>query len=233
LRAGTGPQRWVSEDALAAEDREESSSSPTNLLLRGGEDGIRTPLMVFNGVMWRRLVNGEVGRPLIQSNGETPTSEAASALVRRLETKPNVLEHLRHEQEQNRDDRGFSSALGVLNSFEVPNSEAAWLRLDTMFLVEVGEGDEVIEIVFTPDEDHSKNVFAPIFFDSRDVEVWIELRGYFGAESFITDAFVKPVRFVTGYMNGRMSALLHFAHNTRRRTGVLIGRVIAKFGQPD
>jgi hypothetical protein len=45
--------------------------------------------------------------------------------------------------------------------------------------------------------------------------VWIDLRGYWGNESFITDAFVRPYHVAVGVFENGLNATLRFVHNTR------------------
>jgi hypothetical protein len=50
-----------------------------------------------------------------------------------------------------------------------------------MFVVNVTENDEGIEIAYIPDEKHDEvNLFLQLLFDNRERELWIDLRGYWG-----------------------------------------------------
>jgi pimeloyl-ACP methyl ester carboxylesterase len=182
--------------------------------------------------MWRAIRRGEVGEPLLQRNGVLPTSAEAFDLVANANIRPNLLRHLAQEREGASLEAEFSSGIGDRNSIAIPNSDAMVVRLPTLFVVNVTEKDEEVEIAFFPEVEHGdEQVFKSILFDRRELEIWIDLRGYYGEGSFVTDFFVRPFHFSLRIVNGQWNASLRFFHNTRRRTGMLVGRVLAKLGK--
>jgi len=189
--------------------------------------------------MWRRIRNHDVAEPLSQRNGYQPTSAQAFELVQTSEIRRNVVRHLAAEQEGSSGDGAFRAAIGELPEFRfpgirgIPNSDVSWSYLPTMFVVNVTEEDEGVEIAYIPDEKHDEiNLFLPLLFDNREMDLWIDLRGYWGDESFITDAFVRPYHFSIDVVRGSWNATIRFVHRTRRQAGVLVGRVLVKKGQP-
>jgi hypothetical protein len=189
--------------------------------------------------MWRRIRNHDVAEPLPQRNGYQPTSGQAFELVQVSEIRRNVVRHLAAEQEGASEDGAFRAAIGEVQEFRIPgirgisNSDVSWSYLPAMFVVNVTEEDEGVEIAYIPDEKHDEvNLFLPLLFDNREMDLWIDLRGYWGEESFITDAFVRPYHFSIDVVRGSWNATMRFVHRTRRQAGVLVGRVLVKKGRP-
>jgi pimeloyl-ACP methyl ester carboxylesterase len=105
------------------------------------------------------------------------------------------------------------------------------MQLPTLFLCEVRDHEERVEIAFIPDGKHDdRSVFQSVHFN-RDVEVWIDLRGYYGSESFIVDTFVRPVELSVQLFRGSWNVTLRFAYKTRKVAGTLVGRVLVKLGR--
>jgi hypothetical protein len=153
--------------------------------------------------------------------------------------RQNVLRHLRQEIDSSPGDRTFGA--GIAETPEVrlvgiqgfPNTDVSWTYLSTLFVVNVTENDASIEIAYVPNEKLAEtNFFQPLFFDNREMDVWIDLRGYWGNESYITDTFVRPYQFTVGVFGNGLNATLRFAHNARNKVGTLIGRVLVRRGQP-
>jgi len=190
-------------------------------------------------VMWRRIRNLDVAEPLVQRNGYSPTSGHAFELAQTSDVRRNVLRHLAEEQEGSSGDGAFRAGIGELAEFRlpglrgIPNSDVSWSYLPTLFLVNVTEEEEGVEIAYFPDDKVDEvNLFLPLLFDNREMDLWIDLRGYWGEESFITDAFVRPYHFAFDVVRGSWNATVRFAHRTRGQAGVLVGRVLVKKGQP-
>lgn len=189
--------------------------------------------------MWRRVRNGDLAEVLPQANNLQPTSGQAVELAATHDVRQNVLRHLRQEIAGSPGDRMFGAQIAEIPEVRLagiqgfPNTDVNWTYLSTLFVVNVTENDEAIEIVYVPNEKHDEaNFFQPLFFDNREIDVWIDLRGYWGNESFITDAFVRPYQFNVGVFENGLNAALRFAHNTRNKVGTLIGRVLVRKGQP-
>ena len=183
--------------------------------------------------MWTAIRPGGVGEPLLQRHGVLPTSAVALDLIANANTRPNLRRHLAQEVEGANVEAAFSSGIGDRPFIDIPNSDATVVRLPTLFVLNVTEKDDEVEIVFSPDgKDGDEQAFKSILFDRRELEIWIDLRGYYGEGSFITDVFVRPFHFSLGIVGGQWNASLRFFHNTRRRTGMLVGRVLVKLGTP-
>ncbi len=190
-------------------------------------------------IMWRRVRNGELAEVLPQANNIQPTSGQAVELASTHELSQNVLRHLRQEIESSPDDRTFGAQIAEIPEVRLagiqgfPNADVSWTYLSTLFVVNVTENDTAIEIAYVPNEKPDEpNFFQSLFFDNRAMDVWIDLRGYWGNESFITDAFVRPYHVTVGVFGNGLNAALRFAHNTRNKVGTLIGRVLVRKGQP-
>jgi pimeloyl-ACP methyl ester carboxylesterase len=189
--------------------------------------------------MWRRVRKGEFAEVLPQTSDVQPTSGQAIELASTHDVRQNVLRHLRQEIESSPGDRTFGAGIAETATIRLagvqgfPNTDVSWTYLSTLFVVNVTENDASIEIAYLPNErPEETNFFQPLFFDNRGMDVWIDLRGYWGNESFITDAFVRPFHFTVGVFENGLNATLRFAHNTRNKVGTLIGRVLVCSGQP-
>ena len=181
--------------------------------------------------MWRRVRGREVGEVLPQRNNVLPTSGVAYELAAENQVRPNVLRHLQVERESASLEAEFGSGLGFLPFARLDNSDLSWLQLPTLFLCEVRENEEAVEIAFSPEGRHDDwSVFQSVYF-SRDVEVWIDLRGYYGNESFIVDTFVRPLELSVQLSQRSWNVALRFAHKTRETVGTLVGRVLVKLGR--
>jgi hypothetical protein len=190
--------------------------------------------------MWRRIRNHEFAEPLPQRNGAQPTSGQALELALTSDVRQNVVRHLSDEQRGSAEEGAFRAALGESADFRLPgiqgiaSSDVSWSYLPTVFVVNVTEEDEGIEVAYIPDEMRNDvNLFLPLLLDNRRMELWIDLRGYWGEQSFITDAFVRPYRFSVEVVRGSWNATVRFVHRTRRQAGTLVGRVLVKMGEPD
>jgi hypothetical protein len=151
--------------------------------------------------MWRRIRKGELAEVLPQANDIQPTSGQAVELASTHDVRQNVLRHLRQETESSPGDRTFGAWIAETPEVRLvgiqgfPNTDVSWTYLSTLFVVNVTENDASIEIAYVPNEKLDEtNFFQPLFFDNREIDVWIDLRGYWGNESFITDTFVRPYR---------------------------------------
>lgn len=189
--------------------------------------------------MWRRVRNGNLAEVLLQASGVRPTSGQAVELASTHDVRRNVLRHLRQEIESSPDDQTFRAQIAEIPAVRftgipgLPNTDVSWTYLWTLFVMDVTENDEAIEIAYVPNEKQDEaNFFQPLFYDNRQIDVWIDLRGYWGNESFITDAFVRPYQFTAGVFENGLNAALRFVHNTRNKAGTLIGRVLVRGGQP-
>src|ERR1035438_378685 len=152
--------------------------------------------------MWRRVRKGEFAEVLPQTSDVQPTSGQAIELASTHDVRQNVLRHLRQEIESSPGDRTFGAGIAETATIRLagvqgfPNTDVSWTYLSTLFVVNVTENDASIEIAYLPNErPEETNFFQPLFFDNRGMDVWIDLRGYWGNESFITDAFVRPFHF--------------------------------------
>jgi hypothetical protein len=190
-------------------------------------------------IMWRRVRNGDLAEVLPQASGIQPTSGQAVELASTHDVRRNVLRHLRQEIEGSPGDQTFGAQIAETPEVRLagiqgfPNTDLSWTYLSTLFVVDVTENDGAIEIAYVPNEKRDEtNFFQPLFFDNREMNVWIDLRGYWGNESFITDAFVRPYQFTVGVFENGLNAALRFVHNTRNKVGTLIGRVLVRRGQP-
>lgn len=189
--------------------------------------------------MWRRVRNGDLAEVLPQGNNIQPTSGQAVELASTHDVRRNVLRHLRQEIESPPDDRTFGAQIAEIPEVRFagiqgfPNTDVSWTYLSTLFVVNVTENDEAVEIAYVPNEKRDEpNFFQSLFFDNREIDVWIDLRGYWGNESFITDAFVRPYHVAVGVFENGLNATLRLVHNTRNKVGTLIGRVLVRKGQP-
>ena len=190
-------------------------------------------------VMWRRVRNADLAEVLPQANNVQPTSGQAIELASTHDVRQNVLRHLRQEIESAPGDQTFGAQIGEIPEVRLagiqgfPNTDVSWTYLSTLFVVNVTENDGAIEVAYVPNEKRDEpNFFQRLFFDNREIDVWIDLRGYWGNESFITDAFVRPYHVAVGVFENGLNATLRFAHSTRNKVGTLIGRVLVRKGQP-
>lgn len=100
--------------------------------------------------MWRTISRGEIGEPLLQRNGVLPSSAEAYDLVANANIPSHFLPHLAQERDGASLEAEFSSGIGDRNSIAIPNSDAMVLHLPTLFVVNVTDKDEEVEIAFFP-----------------------------------------------------------------------------------
>src|SRR5882724_10164882 len=92
-----------------------------------------------------------------------PTSAEAFDLVANANIRPNFLRHLAQEREGASVEAEFSSGIGDRNSIAIPNSDAMVVRLPTLFVLNVTEKDEEVEIAFFPEgQQNDEQVFKSI-----------------------------------------------------------------------
>ncbi len=93
----------------------------------------------------------------------------------------NVLCHLGQEIESSPDDQTFGAQIAEIPVVRftgipgLPITDVSWTYLWTLFVMDVTENDEAIEIAYVPNEKQNEaNFFQPLFLDNRQMDVWIE-----------------------------------------------------------